>query len=138
MANNIKNKQPIKISIIDEDPIFTNVLYQTMANIDIEESSLEVRAFSDGLAFLDDDWHRSEQPQIILLNDFLPKKSGLELIQLLRQQPETKNSVIVMMTQGISEDDIVYAYKSGIDFHLLKPFNLRIFKARMERIIGRM
>lgn len=132
-----KNEDTIKVSIIDEDAVFMNVLHHTLANIDVDGSRLEIKTFSDGLAFLDDEWHLSKQPQIVLLNDFLPKKSGLEVIQALRKLPENNNYSIIMMTQGISEDDIIYAYRSGIDFHLVKPFNLRIFRARLERMVER-
>lgn len=133
----MNNKKLVKISIIDEDPIFLNALYHTLDSLDSEKYPIELKAFSDGLLFINDEWSLSDQPQIIILNDFLPKKSGLELIQLLRKRPENKNDNIIMMTQGISEDDIIFAYKSGIDFHLRKPFSLRVFKARMESMIER-
>lgn len=60
-------------------------------------------------------------PSLVLTDLRLPGKSGLQLVQWLREQPEMQNLPIVMLTGSALDEDIELAYEKGVNFCLVKP-----------------
>lgn len=60
-------------------------------------------------------------PSLILLDLKLPRRSGLEVLQWLRQQPELKHLVVVVLTSSQEHPDIKKAYDLGANSYLVKP-----------------
>ena len=60
-------------------------------------------------------------PELILLDLKLPRRSGLEVLQWLRQQPRLKRLLIVALTASRESSDVNTAYEVGINSYLVKP-----------------
>ena len=60
-------------------------------------------------------------PEIIFLDLGLPKMSGYEVAQRLRQQPPMHEPLIVALTGYGSEEDRQKSHHAGCDDHLVKP-----------------
>jgi len=60
-------------------------------------------------------------PVLILLDINMPKKSGLEALQWIRQQPDFKTLPVLMFTSSTREEDMNSARQLGADEYLLKP-----------------
>ncbi len=43
-----------------------------------------------------------------------------------------------MMSKRNSQEDIIYAYESGADNYLIKPFNLRLLEIEIKRTFERL
>jgi DNA-binding response OmpR family regulator len=43
-----------------------------------------------------------------------------------------------MMTKRSSEEDMIYAYESGVDSYFIKPFNLRLLEIEVKRTFERL
>ncbi|WP_255421235.1 response regulator [Aerococcus agrisoli] len=80
-----------------------------------------------------DSWEK----QIVLVNDNLSKLDGFDVTKMARELPQYKQIFIIMMSMGITEEEIIHAFKVGIDDFLNRPFNLRVLQAYMERVIER-
>lgn len=130
----IKN---IKVSILEENDIFRKVLETSLENLQIDSFQLEIQTFQDGYSFLESDWYVSSHSHIIVMNDILPRKNGLEVLDTIRKLPNNKKYIVFMMTKRNSEEDMIYAYESGVDQYLIKPFNLQLFEAQFKRIFER-
>lgn len=63
----------------------------------------------------------SPLPAIILLDLKLPRLSGLEVLQWLRQQPVLKRLPVVVLTTSREAIDLRRAYDLGINSYLIKP-----------------
>jgi CheY-like chemotaxis protein len=57
----------------------------------------------------------------MLLDIGLPRMSGYEVAQRLRQQPEFDHTLLVALTGYGSEDDRRRSLDAGFDVHLVKP-----------------
>jgi len=63
-----------------------------------------------------------KKPDLIFLDHNLPDGSGLEFIHTIREW--TKDTFVVMMTAQSSESFEKQVYQSGINYYLVKPFDL--------------
>lgn len=131
-------KETIKVSVIDQDEILREVLKRSVENLDVPPFQMEIRLFEDGYDFLQSDWYHSSHCHILIMNDVLPRKNGTEIMHALRKMPNQKKFIIFMMTKRNAEDQMIYSYETGVDEYLLKPFNIRLFEARIRRVLKRL
>jgi CheY-like chemotaxis protein len=61
-------------------------------------------------------------PVAMLLDLKLPRKSGLEVLAWVRQQPEIRRLPIIVLTSSRESSDIRHAYDLGVNSYLVKPF----------------
>jgi CheY-like chemotaxis protein len=61
------------------------------------------------------------KPSLILLDLKLPRKSGLEILQSLKEAPGLRNVPVLVMSSSSERSDIDRAYTLGADFYLVKP-----------------
>lgn len=127
----------VKVSIIEQNAIFRQVLESTLNQIDIPHFTLDVKAYEDGYSFLQSDHYKSGHMHLILMNDILPLKNGLEILHILRHMPNEKKFIIYMMSERNSEGAALNAYEGGVDEYIVKPFNLRLLEAKIKRTFAR-
>lgn len=77
----------------------------------------------------------SFQPDLLLLDVMMPKLSGFEVCQKLKQSPATSSIMILMITALNELGDIERAVKAGTDDFLSKPINKIEFLKRVENMI---
>jgi CheY-like chemotaxis protein len=128
----------VKVSILEENAIFSEVLELTVQKMIVDHFQLETKVFSDGYEFLQSDWYLSGHTHIVIMNDILPRKNGLNVLHALRQMANQKKFIIYMMTNRKSQSDMIYAYESGVDEYLIKPFDLNLFQAQLKRTFARL
>ncbi|WDV06085.1 response regulator [Lysinibacillus irui] len=127
----------VKVSIIEQNAIFRQVLESTLKQLDIPHFTLDVKAYEDGYSFLQSDHYKSGHMHLILMNDILPLKNGLEILHILRHMPNEKKFIIYMMSERNSEGAALNAYEGGVDEYIVKPFNLRLLEAKIKRTFAR-
>jgi CheY-like chemotaxis protein len=96
----------------------------------LRSSGLEaIHVVNDGQAAVDFFIKSSEggknddtiSPCLVLLDLNLPLKSGLEVLQWVRQQPRWKNIIVIVLTSSTSESDMTQAYTLGANSYVIKP-----------------
>jgi len=76
----------------------------------------------------------SEQPDLVLLDLMLPKKSGFEVLDHIRKI--SKVPVILLTARG-QETDKVRGLRSGADDYVTKPFGVQELFARIDAVMRR-
>ncbi|MBO7483591.1 MAG: phosphate regulon transcriptional regulator PhoB [Alphaproteobacteria bacterium] len=79
----------------------------------------------------------NEKPDLILLDWMLPNISGVELCQMIRQNYETKETPIIMLTARGDEADKVKGLSQGADDYMTKPFSVPELMARIGALLRR-
>ena len=130
--------EKIRVSILEENSIFRNVLYRAIENLDLDHFETEIKEFRDGYEFLESGWYLSSHTHLIIMNDVLPRQSGLDVLHKLRMMPNNQKFIIFMMTKGSTEEDMIYAFESGADNYFVKPFNLRLLEVEIKRTFERL
>jgi DNA-binding response OmpR family regulator len=105
--------KPKKILLVEDDDALASV-YQT--RLDAEGFELKrvpngEEALAAALEF---------KPDLILLDVMMPKVSGFDVLDILRNTPETTNVKIIMLTALSQDSDRERAESLGVDDYLVK------------------
>ena len=65
----------------------------------------------------------SETPDVVVLDVNLPKVSGYEVLDKIKNNSMLRHIPIVMLTTSLSTDDIIKSYQKQADHYIAKPFN---------------
>ena len=104
---------PKRILLVEDDDALANV-YVTR----LEAEGLDVRRVANGEDALAS--ALSYNPDLVLLDVMMPKVSGFDVLDILRNTPETRNLKIVMLTALSQESDKERAESLGVDEYLVK------------------
>ncbi len=73
-------------------------------------------------------------PQLILLDLHLPRLSGLEVLQYIRNQPRTRLLPVVVLTTSDQDRDRLESYQLGANSYIRKPIDYRDFSDVVKRL----
>lgn len=101
----------------------------------LQTGGFEVAAFESGAEL----YHAidAETPQLVLLDIMLPGEDGLSILRHLREEPETADIPVIMVTAKTSEIDKVRGLDSGADDYLTKPFGIMELVSRVKALLRR-
>jgi CheY-like chemotaxis protein len=60
-------------------------------------------------------------PSLIFLDLKLPRVMGLEVLRRIREQPELRKLIVLVLTSSVSDLDMAKAYELGANAYLVKP-----------------
>ncbi|MRR50754.1 MAG: response regulator [Rhodocyclaceae bacterium] len=75
-------------------------------------------------------------PDLILLDVMMPKKSGYEVCEAVRRNPERSGAKIVMLTAKGRETEIAKGLALGADAYITKPFSTKDLVAKVRSVLG--
>lgn len=130
--------EQIKVSIVEEDEITQTILSSLLERSVLKGFQLQIQSFFDGEQFLSSDWYQSGHTHIVIMNDVLPKKNGIELLHALRQMPNHQKYIIFMLSKRKSEEDMFYGLEHGVDEYVTKPFSVKLFEAQVKKVLKRL
>jgi DNA-binding response OmpR family regulator len=118
MANNLNS-----VLLIEDDPNDVILIRRAFQRANFEPNLTVIEdgdtAVSHFYQLLEND--NQPLPELILLDLKLPRRSGLEVLQWLRQQPRLKRLLVVALTASRESADVNQAYEIGINSYLVKP-----------------
>jgi DNA-binding response OmpR family regulator len=79
---------------------------------------------------------RSLKPSLLVLDGMMPGLDGFAVIKTLKEDPETAEIPILMLSSLKGEKDIVGALTAGAADYLVKPFIPEELILRVKRLLG--
>jgi two-component system, OmpR family, alkaline phosphatase synthesis response regulator PhoP len=119
---------PSKVLIADDNPQILELLEAYL-----EPLNLQVRLAADGestLAAVERD-----EPDLILLDIMMPRRSGFEVCRLLKDDPRYRDIPIIMVTALNEMGDLERARECGAEDFLSKPVNKIELLARVQSLL---
>lgn len=116
-----------RVLVVDDEKLIVKGI-----RFSLEQDGMEVTCACDGEEALEA--ARNGEFDIILLDIMLPKLTGLEVCQQIR---EFSNVPIVMLTAKDDDMDKIMGLEYGADDYITKPFNILEVKARIKAIMRR-
>ena len=120
-----------KILIADDEPSLRLLVRATLS----ANKSFDLLEATDGTEALNK--AQKELPELILLDVMMPGLSGFEVCERLKNDPKTKDIIIIMLTAKGQQSDRDWAISIGTDYFLTKPFSpIELFNL-IEKILSR-
>jgi DNA-binding response OmpR family regulator len=104
-----------KILVAEDDEMIRKIVEEVLAN------DFELHFAADGSVALE--LANEIQPEMVILDIMMPKLDGFKVCKRLREIPELKRTIIIMLTALTDQDSQRTGISAGADDYLTKPFN---------------
>jgi CheY-like chemotaxis protein len=77
---------------------------------------------------------KAPRPDLILLDLWLPRKNGKEVLKEVKGDPDLRRIPVVMMTHSDDQRDVLDAYNAHVNCYVTKPVDLDQFITAVKSI----
>jgi len=123
------NAGPYEILIVDD-----NLQNAELLEADLAPIHANIRIAVDGIDAMEQ--VAAKKPDIILLDIMMPRMSGFEVCRRLKNQPETRDIIIIMVTALNEIGDVERGVDCGADEFLSKPINKLELLTRVKSLLS--
>src|SRR2546423_993498 len=123
----MKSNFPLLLAEDDENDVF--FLQRAFQQAKIQNPILVVRDGQETIAYLSGEGKFSDRrqfplPYLLLLDLKMPRKTGLDVLEWLHEQPELRCIPVIVLSSSAQRDDIERAYELGANGFVVKPASL--------------
>lgn len=119
-----------KILVIDDDTAINELI-----KINLELCGYDVICSYDGTRGFA--LAKQELPDLVILDVMMPEVDGYTVAKRIRENDETKNTPILMLTALGMVQDKVKGFDIGVDDYLVKPFEMDELRVRVRALLKR-
>lgn len=119
-----------KILIADDEPDILEIL-----DYNIKREGYEVVRANNGEEALE--LAKSTRPDLMILDVMMPRKTGLEVCEILRTQPAFKDTLIIILTALSDENSHIRGLENGADDYVNKPISPKVLLSRVNALFRR-
>ena len=126
-------KQILKILIVEDNPIDILMTERALNNLKIAYDFYVLR---NGEQLIDHLSRRDrEQPDLLLLDLNLPKRTGLEILEVMHQHPDLFRPFVAVVTTSTSPDELKRCYDLGAQIVISKPDDFNDYQQAINSIL---
>jgi CheY-like chemotaxis protein len=119
----------VEILLVEDNPADVRLIRETFRDFKIRNS---LRVAQDGVVAMamlkkEGEYFSSPKPDVILLDLNLPRKSGFEVLEELRRDPDLKRIPVVVLSSSDAEKDVMKSYDLNANCYVTKPVGLDDF-----------
>lgn len=122
-----------KVLIVDDEPNILILMEQALEKLE-EENDVELLTAKNGLEALE--IIKREKPDLVFLDVMMPKMSGLEVCDTVKNKLGLENIYIIMLTAKGQEFDKQSGIAVGADLYMTKPFRPKEVLQKSREILG--
>ncbi|MGZ8696786.1 MAG: response regulator transcription factor [Gaiellaceae bacterium] len=133
MNGNVKATQKdvgTTILVADDDEDILALVHRALS-----ESGYDVLLARDGAAALATACER--KPTLALLDIAMPALDGYAVTSALKNDPATKDIIVILFTARSEASDVQKGYEAGADDYIMKPFTLKTLQSRVLAALER-
>jgi two-component system, OmpR family, alkaline phosphatase synthesis response regulator PhoP len=119
-----------KILIADDEPDILEIIQYNLIKEGYE--SVTAKDGEDALTMA-----KSSRPDMIILDIMMPKKTGVEVCEILRSQPSFKETLIIFLTALNDEGSHIKGLEIGADDYVTKPVSPKVLISRVNALFRR-
>jgi CheY-like chemotaxis protein len=128
----MENLKEVEILIVEDNPLDAEMALRALKKNNLTNNVMVVGDGEEALDFLFakgkyEERINSNRPKIILLDLKLPKINGLEVLKVLKSDPQTKIIPVIMLTSSKEESDVIKSYELGVNSYIVKPIDFDKF-----------
>ncbi|MFN8205888.1 MAG: response regulator [Bacteroidales bacterium] len=125
----IGNERPVKIMLVDDSStnnlLFRDIFEETGYEVSVEEKPENV------ISRL-----RESKPDLVLLDLMLPGMDGLQLLQQIKSEQDSREIPVIMYTAHVSDRMQQQALALGASGYLIKPVSSQKILDEVSRVLA--
>ncbi|MGQ9732247.1 MAG: response regulator transcription factor [Candidatus Zipacnadales bacterium] len=120
-----------RILMVDDerDLVFATKLY-------LEAENYEVIPAYDGREALQKLDQLEELPHLVILDVFMPRMSGWDVLRMIRSTERTRSLPVIMLTAAGQDADKARGWDLGVDWYQTKPFDPKDLLVVIQRVLS--
>lgn len=121
--------RPIEILLVEDSPADVRLTIEALRDAKVRNNLHVVSDGVEALAFLTRQGRYADavRPDLILLDLNLPKKTGVEVLESIKEDDILKTIPVVILTTSEAEQDIIRSYQLHANCYISKPVDLDQF-----------
>ncbi|MGE5680117.1 MAG: response regulator [Bacillota bacterium] len=128
----------MNILLVDDSKVTTLIIGEIIRK---KEGNFHLTVLNDGekalqFLFQSGPFQTAEQPDLIILDLNLPKKSGFDILKEIKKDKKLKKIKVVMFTSSEQEIDKYNALKLGATDFFVKPWDYERYEKIIDRFIS--
>ena len=120
---------PGKILIVDDEDEIRELVHVTL-----EDEGFEIREASDGNEALIK--AKEFKPDLVILDIMIPGKTGYEVCEELKKDPDTKNVFVLFLSARGKAASVMTGKLKGGDEFMTKPFEPKELREKILKVLG--
>ncbi len=121
--------QSLPILLVEDDASDVFLLQRALSKAQITNQLTVVNNGEEGLAYLKGEGRFADRakhpfPGMVLLDIKMPRLDGLELLSIIRSDPQLRRLVVIMLSSSGEQRDVNRAFELNANSYLVKPGKL--------------
>ena len=121
-----------KVLIVDDEAHLRMLIQQTLE--ELEDEDVELLTATNGEEALET--IQAEKPQLVFLDVMMPKKSGFDVCNAVKNELQMQGVHIILLTAKGQEFDKQKGLEVGADLYLTKPFDPDLLLQKAREVLG--
>ncbi|MDQ3812907.1 MAG: response regulator [Armatimonadota bacterium] len=92
-----------------------------LVQINLQKEGYQVATAANGREALEK--VAQDKPDLVVMDVMMPEMDGFEALKRLKENPDTADIPVIMLTAKAQDADVFRGWQSGADLYLTKPFN---------------
>ncbi|HQR92173.1 MAG: DNA-binding response regulator [Bacteroidetes bacterium 24-39-8] len=123
--------RPMRILIADDEPDILEII-----SYNLGKEGYEIHTAKDGNEAIE--LAKQINPDLIILDVMMPRKTGMEVCQILRTQPMFQKTLIIFLTALSDEASQIKGLEFGADDYVNKPISPKVLTSRVNALFRRL
>ena len=115
------------ILLVEDNPVDLDLTLRAFSSQKLSNPIEIARDGEEALAFIEKWEQGNPLPLVIMLDLKLPKVSGLEVLEVIKNHPVFKTIPVVILTTSTDSTDVETAYNLGVNSYIVKPVDFSKF-----------
>ncbi|MGB3309560.1 MAG: response regulator [Nodosilinea sp.] len=132
----VESLRPLEILLVEDNPGDIRLTQEVLNEGQICSHLNVVDDGEKAIAFLNHSppYLHAPPPHLILLDLNLPRRSGLEVLKIIKTDDALKHIPVIVFTSSQAEEDIMSAYSLHANCYITKPLDLEQFTRSIRSI----
>ena len=133
------NERPPTILVVEDNPTDAMLIRRAFRKANIGNPLYVLNDGDAAVLYLSGQGEYADRvkfplPEVVLLDLKMPRRSGLEVLQWIRQQPLLRRMPIVVLTSSRQSQDVDSAYDFGANSYLVKPVEFDDLRDMLDKV----
>ncbi|MDA9069586.1 response regulator transcription factor [Algibacter sp.] len=123
-------EKDIKILLVDDEPDILEIV-----GYNLSSEGYQVITAANGQEGVKK--AKKELPHLIVLDLMMPEMDGIEACEIIRKNPDLKNTIITFLTARGEDYSQVAGFDAGADDYITKPIKPKVLVSKVKALLRR-